>query len=158
LANRLSSPGVLPVPPTPLLVLAPNERRGDDENFSKQTTHLLLLRSREPEKRSGCNSPGPRRIGRDPGNESLLTGRIECGLSDPLGGSSHQRFILHLTGCLESFAFPKYLRTTRASALLVCIICYTRYRNEPNKRTVQRIALGLKLLPHQSSCCSCHHS
>mgnify|MGYP003580117589 CR=1 FL=1 len=75
LVNRLFSPGVLPVPPTPLLVLAPDERRGDDQNFSKQTTHLLLLRSRELEKRPGRNSAGPRRIRRDPRNGSLLTGR-----------------------------------------------------------------------------------
>jgi hypothetical protein len=67
----LSSPGVLPVSPTPLLVLAPDERRGEDQNFSKQTTHLFLLRSREPEKDRGVTTPA-------------LVGSVETIATDPL--------------------------------------------------------------------------
>jgi hypothetical protein len=57
LANRLSSPGVLPVPPTPLLILAPNERRGDDQNFSKQTTHLYSFGRENQKKDQDVTAP-----------------------------------------------------------------------------------------------------
>ena len=39
----LPSPGVLPVLSTPLLVLAPDERCGEDQNFPEYTTHGFLL-------------------------------------------------------------------------------------------------------------------
>ncbi len=38
---RLSSSCALPVPPTSLLILAPDDRRGEDQSFSKQTTHNI---------------------------------------------------------------------------------------------------------------------
>ena len=40
---HLSSWGALPVPPTPLPVLAPDKRRGEDQDPSQQQTHYLFL-------------------------------------------------------------------------------------------------------------------
>jgi hypothetical protein len=40
---RLSSSYALPVPPTPLLILAPDDRRGKDQHPSEQPTHFLFL-------------------------------------------------------------------------------------------------------------------
>ena len=52
--TRLSSSGALPVPPSPLLVLAPDERRGEDQGFSKQTTHHLPPAVAETRQGRGC--------------------------------------------------------------------------------------------------------
>jgi hypothetical protein len=41
--NRLSSPGTLALPPAPLVVFAPYERYGEDQDPSKQPAHLCLL-------------------------------------------------------------------------------------------------------------------
>ena len=41
--NRLSSSGALALPPAPLVVFAPYERYGEDQNPPEQPAHLFLL-------------------------------------------------------------------------------------------------------------------
>lgn len=84
--------GVLAVSPTPLLVLAPYERRSEDQNFSKQTTHLFLLQSREPEKRPELSSPGWVSSVETFTTDHCLHAGSNAAHSDPLDGSTSLSF------------------------------------------------------------------